>query len=142
MDSLGPLRKFYEPKDAPPLPVAEPVKRDWLDIPSTIKTPACGAALLEMVSSVTGVPINVLKSSTRQIKACRARHIFFFVARKYTMLSNPQIGAIAGGRDHSTAMHGTAKVTSNPAFFDPELAICQNLAVEIVSARTNSKSGA
>lgn len=127
MDSLGPLAS-----------VKTPVERDWLHVASSIKNPMCGAALLDMVSEVTGISVNNLKSPRRFIKICRARHIFFSVAREFTTLSFPQIGAIAGGRDHSTAMHGAVKVDGKPDYFEPELSICRNLA-EIMVAERNMR---
>lgn len=135
MDSLGPLRKFYELKAASAAVVAAPVKRDWINLASTIKAPTSGAALLEMVSKVTGVSLEDMKSTRRHIKTCRARHIFFAVAKEFTTLSHPQMGLFVGGRDHSTAMHGVAKVAGNREFFEPEISVCRNLAAEIVSTR-------
>lgn len=128
MDSLGPF--------ATSKPV---VARDWLSVATSIKTPMSGAALLEMVSQVTGVSLADLKSPRRHVKTCRARHIFCAVARQCTTLSFPKIAALVGGRDHSTIMHGIVKVEQNPGFFEPELTICRKLGFQMVLERESKR---
>ncbi len=39
-----------------------------------------------------------------------ARHVFFWLARRFTSFSFPQMGQFCGGRDHCTVMHGFKKV--------------------------------
>ena len=51
----------------------------------------------------------------RQWRIVRARHVYFYLARQLTRNSFPQIARRCGNRDHSTAMHGYAKVRDNLA---------------------------
>ena len=51
-----------------------------------------------------------LISSRRNKVVVRPRQIVMFIARHFTALSLPQIGARLGGRDHTTAMHGHQKI--------------------------------
>lgn len=44
-----------------------------------------------------------------------ARHIAMYLCRELTDLSLPRIGARFGGRDHSTVMHATTKITKQMA---------------------------
>lgn len=76
---------------------------------------------MAVTSTVVGIPINAIVSPRRHIPTARARHIFFYVARKLTAASYPQIGRYCGDRDHSTVMHGVAKVEARRSLFEPEL---------------------
>ena len=56
---------------------------------------------------------------------CIARHIFFWLSRKYTSHSLPQIGAFCGGRDHSTVCHGIRMVEGKPERYRAQLELCE-----------------
>jgi hypothetical protein len=66
--------------------------------------------LLEIVLAVTGLPKIGMLSERRDAEAVKARHIFFWLARRFTLRSLPYIGQKTGGRDHTTVLHGTRKV--------------------------------
>jgi chromosomal replication initiator protein len=54
----------------------------------------------------------------------RARKIGYFLSKKWTIRSLPEIGRIFGDRDHSTVMHGIQTVTENmPAYAETISAI-------------------
>jgi chromosomal replication initiation ATPase DnaA len=59
-------------------------------------------------------------SSRRAEQFCKARHIYFWLARKLTIKSWKQI-ATPCERDHTTVIHGFQCVESNPARYEPEL---------------------
>lgn len=40
------------------------------------------------------------------------RHVFCHLARLHTPLSFPQIGRVIGGRDHSTVLHATLRISA------------------------------
>jgi len=60
-------------------------------------------------------------SHTRIRKVCDARQVYYWIARKFTTRSTTQIGEAAGGRDHSTILHGVEKVSANYEYFRPHI---------------------
>ena len=64
------------------------------------------AGLLTMEVSVAD-----LKSPKRACKIVRPRQTLMHFLRGTTALSLPQIGKAFGNRDHTTVMHGVAKIT-------------------------------
>lgn len=65
--------------------------------------------ILEAVSAATGIPVNEIISPRRSQRLCRARFIYYWLARSLTPRSFPQIGKRCGDRDHTTVMHGLAQ---------------------------------
>lgn len=57
------------------------------------------------VAWVCGVSIEEIESIRRNKNIVNARHMYAYLARKYTSHSFPQIGKTLGGRDHSTIIH-------------------------------------
>lgn len=49
-------------------------------------------------------------SDRRLASLVRPRQIIMFLAREHTPLSLPTIGRLCGGRDHTTVLHGAAKI--------------------------------
>lgn len=83
------------------------------------------------VCLVTGVDPADFFSHRRKRQFCEARHIFFWVCRKYTTKSFPQIGRFCGDRDHSTVAHGVQKVDSLYPYFEERIvAVLDMLGVE------------
>jgi chromosomal replication initiation ATPase DnaA len=66
--------------------------------------------LLDIVLAVTELPKVGLLSERRDAEAVKARHILFWLARRFTLRSLPDIGRRTGGREHTTVLHGTRKV--------------------------------
>lgn len=66
--------------------------------------------VLLIVSAEAGVSTIDLKSERKSKKVCRARHVFFWLARRFTLRSYPFIGMTCGDRDHTTVMHGVRKI--------------------------------
>lgn len=74
-----------------------------------------------VVAAICEISVNELISARRHVPVCRARHIYYAVARDMTGQSLPQIGKYCGDRDHSTVLHGIAKVEEDREYFEPEL---------------------
>ena len=53
-----------------------------------------------------GFSIGALQGIARHAPIIRARHVAFYLCRELTEFSLPSIGLAAGGRDHTTIMHG------------------------------------
>lgn len=66
--------------------------------------------IIKAVCQIYGVSRADFISSRRDKTFCNARHVYFWVARKFTTCSYPVIGRYCGNRDHSTVMHGAWKV--------------------------------
>lgn len=67
-------------------------------------------AIWHCISEVLDVSLDVINQNNRQRKLARARQLFFYFARKQTMASLREIGQYAGGRDHSTVIHGVRAI--------------------------------
>jgi len=65
----------------------------------------------DAVLAVTGCSRADFFSERRQRPVVLARQLAYFVARELTQASYPKIGALCGKRDHSTVMHGIARIT-------------------------------
>ncbi|MDD2942734.1 MAG: chromosomal replication initiator protein DnaA [bacterium] len=59
----------------------------------------------EIVSRRYCVSVSDITGKRRTHNIARARHVAMYVCRKLTGCSYPEIGAIFGGRDHSTVIH-------------------------------------
>lgn len=67
--------------------------------------------ILQAVAQETGVSILDLKSSTRRAKVARARHIAMFLMRDLTSSTLREVGALFGGRDHSTVVNAVSVIS-------------------------------
>ena len=65
--------------------------------------------LMAIVVNTTGVSDAEIKGKSRARETVRARHLFFHFAREMPF-SLRQIGVMAGGRDHSTVIHGSDSI--------------------------------
>jgi chromosomal replication initiator protein len=66
--------------------------------------------ILSLVSAETGISRNDIVAHRRHHASLRARWIAMVVLRRAKGYSYPRIGLIMGGRDHSTVMHGIARI--------------------------------
>ena len=69
------------------------------------------AEIVETVSQFYAVSLVALTSPRRSMVITRPRQIVYYLARKLTGLSLPQIGYRLGKRDHATVRHGIEKIT-------------------------------
>ena len=67
--------------------------------------------IINLVSSIEGLTCGEITSERRLAKIVLARQIGFYLAKKFTNKSFPEIGRRFGGRDHTTVMHGIKKIT-------------------------------
>lgn len=67
-------------------------------------------AIQSAVAMYYQVSISDLKSSSRIPSVTIPRQICMYLARRYTGFSYKRIGAVLGGKDHSTVFHGCHKV--------------------------------
>ncbi|WP_287129043.1 chromosomal replication initiator protein DnaA [Candidatus Cyanaurora vandensis] len=90
-------------------------------------------AIVQMVSEEMNVSVEDMKSDSRKREISESRQIAMFLLRNYTDLSLPKIGALLGGKDHTTVMYAAQKVTKSK-HTDPQLArLLQRLGQRIVA---------
>lgn len=72
--------------------------------------PVAAEQLIEAVSGVFGISVDRLLSRERSAEVALARQVAMYLLREEAQLSLPQIGAMLGGRDHTTVIHGCQKI--------------------------------
>lgn len=71
----------------------------------------------ELLVAETGFEWAALISQSRDQHLVRARQAAMFLLLKHTHFNLPQVGALFGGRDHTTVIHARNKVMAAPADF-------------------------
>ncbi|MCW2870085.1 chromosomal replication initiator protein DnaA [Actinacidiphila oryziradicis] len=71
-----------------------------------------GEAIMAETASYFGLDVEDLSGSSRSRVLVTARQIAMYLCRELTDLSLPKIGALFGGRDHTTVMHADRKIRS------------------------------
>ncbi|HLS50013.1 MAG TPA: chromosomal replication initiator protein DnaA, partial [Actinomycetaceae bacterium] len=73
------------------------------------------ALIMGQTSDYFSVSIEALCSADRSRVLVNARQIAMYLCRELTELSLPKIGALFGGRDHTTVMHANRKIRQHMA---------------------------
>lgn len=121
---------------APVQPFAS-VSRDWLFVGSEgFEGHVSRADIRAATLRVCGVELREFCSDARPDVVVLARQIFYFLCRVHTSASYPAIGAMAGGRDHTTVLYGATKVASRLDDFAERLAAVES-AANLSSAHRN-----
>lgn len=103
------------PKLVKPEPEPETINRDyvrdWMQLasPESVK-PASHRLIMRMVAEAFGVTYLDIIGQTRVAKVVLPRQVAFYIMRHHTAMSFPMIGKFVGNRDHTTVLHGAAKV--------------------------------
>jgi chromosomal replication initiator protein len=71
-----------------------------------------GTAIMAETAAYFGLAVEDLSGSSRSRVLVTARQIAMYLCRELTDLSLPKIGALFGGRDHTTVMHADRKIRS------------------------------
>lgn len=108
----------YKPPPPPPAP-----KHDFLIIQSEAIHVRM-SDILTVVCQHFNVSLNDLRSVRRKRQWVLARQAAFYLGRKYTSHSFPYIGRILGKRDHTTVVHGCARVERDKGKYQPALSNC------------------
>lgn len=67
-------------------------------------------SIIHLVADAYGLEIKELLSQSRSVKVSRPRHVAMYLAKKYTLLSYPQISRKLMRADHTTSRHGYLKI--------------------------------
>lgn len=81
-------------------------------------------AIIRATAEHYEVSIEDMISNRRTQRLVRPRQVVMYIARKYTPHSFPHISSRLGGRDHTTAMHGYAKILS---LIDSDNGLCADI---------------
>jgi len=86
--------------------------RDYLIIraPTTTRTRLTVAEIQRAVCDHYGLPLGEMVSRRQSTSVVRPRQVAMWLAKMLTPMSLPEIGRRFGGRDHSTVIHGVARV--------------------------------
>lgn len=79
--------------------------------PEQVARPISIQTIQHEVSRFYSISLEDLKGSKRSQSIVFPRQIAMYLARELTDLSLPRIGAEFGGKDHTTVIHATAKIT-------------------------------
>jgi chromosomal replication initiator protein len=111
------------------LDIAQDVLQDLSrnDIPR----PVTAEEILAATAAAWGFSTADLRSPSRKQPLVRSRQVAMYLCRELTDLSLPKIGALFGGRDHTTVMHAIDRIntliTTDPHVFEKVTALSQQL---------------
>lgn len=89
------------------------------------------AEIIKAVCAEYRITLAEFKSHRRFKTYCEARHVYCWVAHKFTTCSYPLIGRHCGDRDHTTVMHGSKKVDLHFHEFSDKIAkVLEALGIE------------
>jgi chromosomal replication initiator protein len=83
--------------------------QDIVIAPKTLTT----EKVIEAVTQFYGVSQEELIGRRRNKEIIRPRQVAMYLARKETQASLPEIGALLGGRDHTTVLYGVEKINGH-----------------------------
>ena len=99
--------------------------------PAHTQAPISTGRILGATAESFGVSIADLESPSRRQPLARGRQVAMYLCRELTDLSLPKIGALFGGRDHTTVLHGINTVKrlmqTDQRLFDLVTALLQSL---------------
>jgi chromosomal replication initiator protein len=78
--------------------------------PTSGAEPVRTETILAESASYFGVSVDDLRSQNRSRPIVQARQIAMYLVRDLTDLSLPRVGAVFGGRDHTTVLHACQKI--------------------------------
>jgi chromosomal replication initiator protein len=90
--------------------LAEQVLRDLFPMHAGVSEVTIGR-IQEEVCERFGLSVAELVSPRRSQAVSYPRHVAMYLSRELTDASLPKIGKEFGGRDHTTVMHATSKIT-------------------------------
>jgi chromosomal replication initiator protein len=90
------------------LPMAERVLQDLL--PGHESKRVSPDDIIRATSDAFGFPVDEVIGSSRRQPLVQCRQVAMYLCREHTDLSLPKIGALFGGRDHTTVLYALEKV--------------------------------
>jgi chromosomal replication initiator protein len=90
------------------LEMAQDVLQDL--VPASSQRPITAEDIMTATAAAYGFSTDDLRSPSRRQPLVLSRQVAMYLCREQTDLSLPKIGALFGGRDHTTVMHAIDKV--------------------------------
>jgi hypothetical protein len=122
--TVAPVVVMEPPAIPEPVAVADPPPPAVPEVVTEIEEgprPVTIKEIQKCIAKHFDLSMTELLSSRRLAKIVRPRQIGFYLARKLTSRSLPEIGRKFGGKDHTTILHACKKVEERMAK-DPQLA--------------------
>ena len=95
----------------PPPPVETPAPEPfWFSVEDVADRDIKVNEVIAVVSQYFGFSQDIIKGTRRHKSIAQARQIGMYLSRQHTTRSLPEIGRRFGNRDHTTIMHGVAKI--------------------------------
>jgi chromosomal replication initiator protein len=93
-------------------PLTPALAADAIDrlLPEQQRLPVTADTILQAVCEHFKMPLIALQGKARDRKHVVPRHFAMYLLREEARMSLPEIGAILGGRDHTTVRHGCEKM--------------------------------
>ncbi len=92
------------------LPMAQEVLHDVVTMEDN--APPSAENIIDIAAVYYDLSTSELTGPSRKQPLARSRQIAMYLCREHTDLSLPKIGAVFGGRDHTTVLHAVDKVKS------------------------------
>lgn len=93
-----------------------------------VNMPRTAALRMDDIARVCCAVWNITReefnSPRRSVHIVAARQVFYWLARRYTSHSLPQIGNFCGRKDHSTVLHGVNKVDEQIDLYRTKIEMC------------------
>lgn len=97
--------------------------------------------IVDVVCSLSGITLAEMKSPKRKNKIVRPRQVLMYLLSSMTVMSTPQIGALLGGRDHSTIIYGRRLIDRMLADgIEPETTKLVNRALALAKAQPEASA--
>lgn len=110
----GAVQQVYAYTKFHQLPVTiETVKSALRDIFSQSMVPVTVESIQQHVADYYGLKVADLTSKSRKANLARARQIAMYLSKELTNKSLPELGALFGGRDHTTVIYACRKVAED-----------------------------
>jgi hypothetical protein len=87
--------------------------------------------ICDALSTVTELPVSAIRGTGRADVVVQARQLAFWLMRELTPASLPTIGALFGGRHHTTVLHGIRAMERRCAIWPEWDALARKLLDEI-----------
>lgn len=106
----GALTRLIATSEMTGRPISVQFARDTLADLVSRRAHISPSQVIETVARYYNISVQEIVSSSRSKELVQPRQVAMYLVRQETDASLPEIGALLGGRDHTTVMHGVERV--------------------------------